>query len=856
MIPISRVCMVGLLLAAGGQVCYGQDVSTDEQPPFARLIVDGIPGMVVVNWGDGLRSAYDLHGGRFYKAWSGGRQVGDSLWTPTGVGSNGTIYMDHAAWRQGWRIYQDGLLQPATARMVRYAYDSVEEKMQFSYHVVLAGQTSIVIHEETQVRAREGEVQVERVFHVEGLPAQTRMEVLINAQQLREPEALATNGQWHPRAIRQYGHEEGMDFGIQGYVSLHPQIETRVSLPLVRGEEAEIIVQHRELADVTGPTPANVDTALPQGSMFERIDASFPARLTAMTTGAQGTLYVAAAEPQGTIWTVAENEEVQRFAEGLLRPVGLAHHADRLHVLAVDALLRFGDEDDDGIADAFEVVVSGWDIACEQPVGLVTSGNQLFMGIRATCGDAKSRVVHVQDEGAMEVVLDSLGNVGGVASSDDLVWTVAQRDAASWAQVFSSENLSRRGTLFLPVQGQIVRQPVGMETGLFAGQMIFREASGRFFRVATERVGEQIQGAVFALSQDAVLSTEQAARRGDSVVLSAGASLYALRLPEAVFDIARATLQSNGITLQFTEPLAPTYGWDVTSYQVQQYALNDLTEGASVAIISASVAEDRQSVFLEVEALSANTVVQVRVEGAMAAERGVPLWSRDVWYTVHAVPAHAPGLKRTPPEAPAPNTITSDELTEGWQLLFDGRSLSGWRGYDRRRAPRSWAAVNGELIRTTHDERIDLITQLEYTNFELSFEWMMFQPGEGGVVFGVSDEDQSPEQTGIVYGLEAGETFGTVGAAGAVQNILPPEYAVTRPAGQYNHSRMRVEGNRVEHWLNGFLVLAYDTASRAWTEALQAASVTGTPDAGPGHIVLKDLGQPIVFRNIKIRPLR
>jgi hypothetical protein len=79
-----------------------------------------------------------------------------------------------------------------------------------------------------------------------------------------------------------------------------------------------------------------------------------------------------------------------------------------------------------------------------------------------------------------------------------------------------------------------------------------------------------------------------------------------------------------------------------------------------------------------------------------------------------------------------------------------------------------------------------------------------------------------------------------------------------RPVGEWNSSRLVVNGKHVEHWLNGTKLLEYELHSPEW-EKLKAGSKwkdeKGYGMASKGYIAFQDHGQEVWFKNILIKPL-
>jgi 3-keto-disaccharide hydrolase len=209
------------------------------------------------------------------------------------------------------------------------------------------------------------------------------------------------------------------------------------------------------------------------------------------------------------------------------------------------------------------------------------------------------------------------------------------------------------------------------------------------------------------------------------------------------------------------------------------------------------------------------------------------------------------------------NTLTRAEKKAGWQLLFDGRTTEGWRTY--KNAPNdSWEVVNGELHckMTGVQHRADLVTNKQYTSFELSFDWKVDKGANSGVLYHVAETHDHPYETGPEYQLI--DDLGYPGKledwqkSGADYAMHPPLQIAARPQGEYNHSRIVVNGDKVEHWLNDVKVADFQAWGPEWQKLKTTGKWKDYPDYGSvktGLIDLQDHGGGVWFRNIKIRVL-
>ncbi|WP_214070276.1 DUF1080 domain-containing protein [Mucilaginibacter sp. dw_454] len=228
------------------------------------------------------------------------------------------------------------------------------------------------------------------------------------------------------------------------------------------------------------------------------------------------------------------------------------------------------------------------------------------------------------------------------------------------------------------------------------------------------------------------------------------------------------------------------------------------------------------------------------------------------------------------------NTLSAAEKSAGWKLLFDGKSLNGWRSYYETDNPsKGWKIEDGCLKNAKGNGRPrtgggDLMTDELFTDFEFSFEWNIQQVGNSGIYYMLQERQHNPgflmyngdDGTSAVafeYQLVDDERHpdvlqnGPIHATGALYALIPPNDAKKlNPAGQFNESRIIVKGNHVEHWLNGKKIVEFDLGGDVLLKAIAKSKFKNEPDFGkkkPTRILLQDHGDEIRFRNMKIRSL-
>ena len=213
--------------------------------------------------------------------------------------------------------------------------------------------------------------------------------------------------------------------------------------------------------------------------------------------------------------------------------------------------------------------------------------------------------------------------------------------------------------------------------------------------------------------------------------------------------------------------------------------------------------------------------------------------------------------------APAPNTLTAAEKAAGWQLLFDGRSLDGWRGYRKDTPPEAgWEVKDGTLRTVAKAKGSDIITTRPFTDFELSWEWRVVPGGNNGVKYFVTEK--RPQSPGHEYQMidDAGYPgkLGPGHLTADFYEVLPAAAdKPVRPGGEWNSSRIVVRGTHVEHWLNGKNVLTYELGSEAVKAGIEKSKFKGHPGFGEkitGPIMLTYHQDECWYRSVKIREIK
>ncbi len=210
----------------------------------------------------------------------------------------------------------------------------------------------------------------------------------------------------------------------------------------------------------------------------------------------------------------------------------------------------------------------------------------------------------------------------------------------------------------------------------------------------------------------------------------------------------------------------------------------------------------------------------------------------------------------------ADNELTSAEKASGWKLLFDGKTLNGWRGYKLKGLPEAgWAVADGTLKTVPGVKGVELITEKKFGDFELSWEWKIAEAGNNGIKYFVSEDRKAPgpEYQMLDDAKHPDGAKGGIHQTASFYDVLPP--AADKPLkkpGEWNSSRIVAKGNHVEHWLNGKNVLTFELDSPEVKAGLAKSKFKSIPDFGThlqGHIMLTYHHDEAWYRNIKVREL-
>lgn len=621
----------------------------------------------------------------------------------------------------------------------------------------------------------------------------------------------------------------------------------------------------------------------------------------------------------------------KKIAEGLAEPLGLKVVDGDIYVLQKQELTKLVDTNGDDIIDEYHTVCNAWNVSSnfhEFAFGLDYKDGYFYgaLAIPIMPGGASGKNIQEgrgsairisKATGEIEFVANGLRTPNGVGIGIDNEIFIADNQG-DWLPAskivhvtkdawFGSRAVDFEGTANLKEKKPVVWLPqdeIGnspscpsyINDGPYKGQMIHGEVTnGGVKRVFVEKVNGEYQGAVFRFIQGLESGVNRLRWGPDGALYVGGIGStgnwrhdgtlwYGLqRLKyngKSTFEMLAVRAKSNGVEIEFTEPLREGEGGDKSSYEVRQWQYvptaaygGPKVGDKSLSIKSVNVSDNRKKVFLELGAMTADRVVYVHLKDHFVSAEGNGLWSTEAWYTLNSIPSEAGFKNAVAATTIAANTLSESEKAAGWKLLFDGKTTTGWRNFNKQTIGSDWKVEGGALMlnATPRDDGTwqtndggDIITDKSYKNYELNLEWKIGNCGNSGIIYNVIESDDyefvwqtGPEMQVLDNTCHPDANFKTH-RAGDLYDMIECKYPTVKPAGEWNKVRLIIDNGNVEHWLNGHKVVAFEMWTDEWDAMVKNSKfheMKGFGTGREGHISLQDHGDKVWYRNIKIKEL-
>ena len=649
-------------------------------------------------------------------------------------------------------------------------------------------------------------------------------------------------------------------------------------------------------------------------------------RLVISTWDAEGSVYILDGVENGDAGKIT----VKKIASGLAEPLGLKIVEGDIYVLQKQELTQLIDKDGDEIIDVYKTVCNAWTVSTnfhEFAFGLANKGDDLYaaLAIQILPGGAsgvnqpkdRGKVIKInRHTGEHEFVAHGLRTPNGVGIGVDGELFIADNQG-DWlpsskilhvkeGDFFGSRAIDFIGTENLNVKQPVVwlpqdeignspTQPTYINDGPYAGQMIHSEVTnGGVKRVFVEKINGNYQGAVFRFTQGLESGINRIVWGPDGALYAGGVGStgnwvhsgklwYGLQRlkynDKSTFEMLSVKAKSNGLEIEFTEPLKEGDGSSASDYEIAQWYYQPTAQYGGpkmdervLSIRSVNVSNDRKKVFLEIEGIKGRHVQYIHLNKHFISELGHQLWSTEAWYTMNSIPNNTPGFSN-PVAKVADNTLTEAEKSAGWKLLFDGSTTNGWHRYRGEGVGSAWKVKNGSLILDNSQKNAnggiidggDIVTDQEYEHFELSLEWKMSPCGNSGIMFYVLEDEKydAPYHTGpemqVLDNACHPDAQIVTHRAGDLYDMISCNIETVKPAGQWNHVIVKIINGEAEFWLNGIRVVEFTMWDETWKDMIANSKFRQWEGFGKykkGKIVLQDHTDEVAFKNLKIREIK
>ena len=220
----------------------------------------------------------------------------------------------------------------------------------------------------------------------------------------------------------------------------------------------------------------------------------------------------------------------------------------------------------------------------------------------------------------------------------------------------------------------------------------------------------------------------------------------------------------------------------------------------------------------------------------------------------------------------ADNFLSKKEIKKGWKLLFDGKTSAGWMNARTKTFPASgWEINDGTLTINPATKSKggggDIVTVDKFRNFELSVDFKYAKGANSGIKYFVDTESDNGKlaSIGCEYQIlddrihpDAKAGIGGNRTLAGLYDLIAPREKTDNGEDVWNRAKIVVNGNKVQHWLNGRLTVEYERGNTTWKELVAKSKfkdLDGFGEVEEGRILLQDHGNVVSFKNIKIREL-
>ncbi len=213
------------------------------------------------------------------------------------------------------------------------------------------------------------------------------------------------------------------------------------------------------------------------------------------------------------------------------------------------------------------------------------------------------------------------------------------------------------------------------------------------------------------------------------------------------------------------------------------------------------------------------------------------------------------------------NTLSAKEKTDGWQLLFNGKDLSGWHNFKKEGVRPGWQVKDDMLVCVDPHNAGDIVNSNQFGWFELQLDYNISEAGNSGIMYHVTDEGNAAWATGPEFQLEDNVKAADKQRCGWLYGLYQPPVDpktgqildATKPVGEWNHVRLLISPEKCVHEINGVKYFEYVLGSEDFNSRVAKTKFAKMPlfaKSNVGYLALQGDHGSVSFRNIKVRALK
>ncbi len=197
----------------------------------------------------------------------------------------------------------------------------------------------------------------------------------------------------------------------------------------------------------------------------------------------------------------------------------------------------------------------------------------------------------------------------------------------------------------------------------------------------------------------------------------------------------------------------------------------------------------------------------------------------------------------------------------------EANTIKGWHSYGDKSAQNGWRMEKGVMhldpkLRTGHG--VDLVTDKEYDNFEMTLEWKIAPKGNSGILLFVNEDPKYKQSYSSGLEMQVLDNEGhpdgkiTKHRSGDLYDLVKSSSEPVKPVGEWNKVKVVSNNGKLDFTLNGVKIVSTTLWDENWKTLIAGSKFAGWEGFGTykkGRIALQDHGDEVWYKNISIKEL-